>query len=328
MSSDTNPSQHPGWRKSNLLGTLAQRSRLVGGAAVIIASLGIGAVVGQQYKSRPQGSDVAFPTKALLGMSAPAGTWSQRVSEVGPGLQARRIFVGSFTGSLSLATTACNANMRPVLSFKEGSYSWADIAAGRADTQLQALHTKLVALPCAVYATIHHEPSSGASNHLAGENGSAAQYASAMAHAFPILGGTIIDPEVQVGPIGNGWWFNTKGGLSDAELKVWVSPSVLAASDFVASDTYQGKATAETVASKIKRMGAWARRVGTSVRGLGLGEFNMQTAQGVTDALAALGSDPLFVFGCLWNANGTGSANARVLTGDKLKAFQVGLANW
>jgi hypothetical protein len=268
-----------------------------------------------------------LPNKALLGMSAPVGTWDQRVKEVGPGLQARRIFVSSFTGSLSLATTACNAGMRPVISFKEGSFTWAQIASGAADSQLQALHTRLVALPCAVFATIHHEPASGAGTPLVGENGTAAQYAAAMAHAFPILGGMTTDPEVQVGPIGNGWWFNTKGGLSDAQLKVWLSPAVLAASDFVASDTYQGTASAETVASKIQRMGAWARRT-PGVRGLGLGEFNMQTPQGMTAALAALKADPMFLFGNVWNNNGTGAANAHVLTGAMLTAFQTGLKNW
>jgi hypothetical protein len=146
------------------------------------------------------------------------------------------------------------------------------------------------------------------------------------AHALPILGGAI-GGKVKVGPIGNGWWFNTQRGLTDAQLKVWVSPAVLAASDFVAADTYQGQATAETVASKINRMGAWARRT-PGVRGLGLGEFNMQTSQGMTDATAALASDPLFVFGCIWNMNGTGSANAHVLTGSMLTAFKSALAGW
>jgi hypothetical protein len=275
--------------------------------------------------SRPAGH-LPSGGRALLGMSAPSGLWSQRVSEVGAGLQARRIFLSSFTASLSLATTACNAGMSPVLSFKTGAYTWAQIAAGSADAALRALATKINALPCNSFVAIHHEPSSGASNPTGGEGGTAADYARMQAHALPLLGGAI-GGKVKVGPIGNGWWFNTRGGLTDAQLKVWVSPAVLAASDFVAADTYQGQATAETVASKINRMGAWARRT-TGVRGLGLGEFNMQTSQGMTDATTALGSDPLFEFGCIWNMDGTGSANAHVLTGSMLTAFKTALAGW
>jgi hypothetical protein len=268
----------------------------------------------------------ATPGRALLGMSAPNNLWSQRVSEVGAGLQARRIFLSSFTASLSLATTACNAGMSPVLSFKTSGYTWAQVASGSADAALRSLATKLNALPCNTFVAIHHEPASGAGTPLAGEGGSAADYAKMQAHALPILGGAI-GGKVKVGPIGNGWWFNTKGGLTDAELKVWVSPAVLAASDFVAADTYQGQSTAETVASKINRMGAWARRT-TGVRALGLGEFNMQTSQGMTDATTALRNDSLFAFGCIWNMDGTGAANAHVLTGAMLTEFKKALANW
>jgi hypothetical protein len=54
----------------------------------------------------------------------------------------------------------------------------------------------------------------------------------------------------------------------------------------------------------------------------------MQTAQGMTDATKALGADPLFAFGCVWNMDGTGAANAHVLTGETLNNFQSALADW
>jgi hypothetical protein len=301
--------------------------------AVSLAGIGLSGGVASASNDLKRGGPTATkkpaaatPGRALLGMSAPNGLWSQRVSEVGAGLQARRIFLSSFTASLSLATTACNAGMSPVLSFKTSPYTWAQVASGSADTALRSLATKINALPCNSFVAIHHEPSSGASTPATGEGGTAADYARMQAHALPILGGAI-GGKVKVGPIGNGWWFNTKGGLTDAQLKVWVSPAVLAASDFVAADTYQGQSTAETVASKINRMGAWARRT-TGVRGLGLGEFNMQTSQGMTDATTALRNDPLFAFGCIWNMDGTGSANAHVLTGAMLTAFKSALASW
>lgn len=309
------------------------RSALLSAAfAVCLAGTGLSASIAsastdvKQNPNAVKSAAAAAGPKALLGMSAPAASWSQRVSEVGPGLEARRVFFSSFTASISLATTACNAGMSPVMSFKTGSYTWAQVAAGSADAALRALATKINALPCDAFVAIHHEPSAGAGTPTAGEGGTAADFAKMQAHALPILGGAI-GGKVKVGPIGNGWWFNTKGGLTDAQLKVWVSPAVLAAADFVGADTYQGKSTAETVASKIQRMGAWARRT-TGVRALGLGEFNMQTTQGMTDATNALGSDPLFAFGCIWNMDGTGSANAHVLKGDMLTAFKTALSNW
>jgi hypothetical protein len=133
--------------------------------------------------------------------------------------------------------------------------------------------------------------------------------------------------KIEVGPIGNGWWYNTKGGLSDAELNAWLNPAVLAASDFVAADTYQGTATGVTVSSKIQNMGAWARST-PGVHALGLGEFYMQTPQGMTDATTALAADPLFAFGRVWNMDGTGSANAHVLTGEMLANFKAAFAGW
>ena len=304
--------------------------------AVAVSMVGIGfsgttasasnALTHQRSATQKPGKAAPPASKALLGMSAPSSLWAQRVSEVGTGLQVRRLFFADFSASLSMATTACNAGMSPVMSFKTGAYTWAQIAAGSADTALRALATKLNALPCNVFVAIHHEPSSGAGTPTAGELGSATDYANMQAHALPILGGTI-GGKVKVGPIGNGWWYNTKGGLSDAQLKVWLSPAVLAASDFVAADTYQGLATAETVASKIQRMGAWAGRT-AGVRALGLGEFNMQTAQGMTDATTALRASPLFAFGCIWNMDGTGAAHAHVLTGQMLTNFKTALANW
>jgi hypothetical protein len=302
--------------------------------ALSIASLGFSAGTASASTGLNQnptakhgsGTTSGHTPKALLGMSAPNNLWSQRVTDVGAGLKARRLFFADFGASLSLATTACNAGMSPVMSFKTGAYSWAQIAAGNADADLRALATKLNALPCNIFVTIHHEPAAGAGTPLVGEGGSATDYANMMAHALPILGGPI-GGKVKVGPIGNGWWFNTKGGLTDPELKVWVSPAVLAASDFVAADTYQGTTSAETVASKIQRMGAWARRT-PGVRGLGLGEFNMQTAQGMTDATTALAADPLFAFGCVWNMDGSGAANAHVLTGAMLANFKTALSHW
>ena len=256
--------------------------------------------------------------KAMLGMSAPNPLWAQRVSEVGSGLEARRLFFLDFAAGMGKAQEACDAGMYPVMSFKTGAYSWAQVAAGTADADLRALATRINALTCDVFVAIHHEPEG---------DGTAADWSAMQVHALPILGGAI-GGKVKVGVIGNGWWWSGEAkGYTDAQIAAWVTPGVLQVSDVIAGDTYQGSATGEEVATKITRMGAWARRIG-GVRALGLGEFNTQTAQGITNATTALGQDSLFAWGCLWNADGTGSANATVLTGDRLTAFRSALASW
>jgi hypothetical protein len=262
---------------------------------------------------------VVVPTKkALLGMSAPANLWDQRVAEVGPGLQARRIFLSSFTASLGTAQEACADGMYPVLSFKTGGYSWAQVAAGNADADLRALAARLEALPCDSFAAIHHEPA---------KDGAASDWAKMQAHALPIVGGAI-GGKVKVGVIANGWWWSaTNQGYTDAEIAAYIPPAVIAVSDVIASDTYQTCDTCEEPAPKMKRMAEWARRVG-GVRALGIGEFNGHTAASITNAAAALGADPLFAWGCVWNSDGGDGGIATPLEGDRLEAFKKALANW
>jgi hypothetical protein len=251
--------------------------------------------------------------KAMLGMSAPAALWDQRVKEVGPGLQARRIFLTSFDAGLSLPTKACNDGMYPVISIKPGSYSWTQVAGGQADSAIKSMATKLAALPCDVFVTVSHEPYG---------DGAPADWAKMEAHALPLLGS---DPGVKVGVIANGWfWSSTKKGLSDAEIAEYIPRSVIDVSDVIGADTYQTNPIGETAGDKMRNLAAWARRVG-GVKGLGVGEFNAPTAGGVTDATSALGSDPMFEWGCLWNTTQT---IATVLTGDRLTAFKQALANW
>ena len=260
----------------------------------------------------PAAAAVVTP-KALLGMSSPADLWDKRVSEVGSGLQARRLFFTGFDASLNLATKACAAGMYPIMSFKTGSYSWAQVAAGNADAALKTLNTRLTALNCDVFVAIHHEPA---------KDGTAADWSKMQVHALPILG---VGADVKVGVIGNGWWWSaTSQGYTDAEIAAWITPAVIKVSDVIAGDTYQSTTTSEEAAPKMIRMGSWARRVG-GVKALGVGEFNGPTAIGITHAAAALKADPLFAWGCMWNSTG---GIATVLTGDRLAAFRTALAGW
>jgi hypothetical protein len=264
--------------------------------------------------SMPAGPDHLTPGgKAMLGMSSPAQFWDTRVSEVGSGLQARRIFLNGFDASLTLVQKACSAGMYPIVSYKTGSYSWAQVAGGSADAALRAANAKLAALSCDVFVAVHHEPE---------QDGTAAGWAAMQVHALPILG---VGADVQVGVIGNGWWWSaTNQGYTDAEIAAWITPAVIKVSDVIAGDTYQSTTTSEEAGPKITRMGAWARRVG-GVKALGVGEFNGPTAIGITNATKALAADPLFAWGCMWNSTG---GIATVLTGARLTAFQTALANW
>ena len=248
-------------------------------------------------------------------MSAPVQFWDERVREVGPGLQARRLFFTSFDASLAKATEACAAGMYPVMSFKTGAYSWSQVATGNADAALRALATRLTALPCDVFVAIHHEPA---------KDGVPADWAALQVHALPMIGGAL-GGKIKVGVIGNGWWFSPSNkGLSDAEIAAYITPAVKAASDVIASDTYQMTEGSEEAAPKIIGMAEWARRTG-GVRALGLGEFNAATPAAITNATNALAADPMYAWGCLWNPD---LNTVHILSGDRLVAFKAALANW
>jgi hypothetical protein len=118
-----------------------------------------------------------------------------------------------------VATQACNAGMYPVISFKTGSYTWSQVAAGKAETALRSMATKLAALPCDVFVAVAHEPDG---------DGTPADWSSMRVHALPLLGP---DPGVKVGVIGNGWWWSTTSkGLSDAQIVQWIGPCHLVTS--------------------------------------------------------------------------------------------------
>jgi hypothetical protein len=283
------------------------------GAPLAGPAPGKSAPVAVALQAAPVAASVAAPRKAKLGMSAPAGLWNTRVREVGSGLQARRIFLGSFTASLSLPTQACRARMYPVISFKTGSYTWGQVARGKADAKLRSMARKLAALPCNVFVAVHHEPA---------KDGTPRAWSRMQAHALPLLGRY---KGVKVGVIANGWWWSrTNHRLTKAQIAKWIPRSVIRVSDVIAADTYQSSVNGEEASVKMRRMAHWARNVG-GVKALGIGEFNSPTAIGITHAVGRLAAEPLFAWGCVWNTN---LGFARVLTGARLTAFRKALAAW
>jgi hypothetical protein len=283
-------------------------------AAVAVASaIVLGVTTAPVVGAAPGGAAAAAAKKAKLGMSAPVGAWDTRVREVGSGLQARRIFLNSFTSSLALPTKACHAGMYPVISFKTGSYTWAQVVHGKADAHLRSMAKKLAALPCHVFVAVHHEPYG---------DGTPRSWSRMQAHALPILGK---HKGVKVGVIANGWWWSKgKHRLTRAQIAKWIPRSVINVSNVIAADTYQSSASGEEASVKMKRMARWAHRVG-GIKRLGIAEFNSPTAIGITHAVHELATEPLFRWGCIWNTTG---GIATVLTGARLTAFQKALAAW
>jgi len=251
-------------------------------------------------------------------MSAPSTEWSARLAETG-GVDARRIFgdLGSPTSAIRVATSEVAAGRMPVVSFKVPNNDWAGVAAGTYDAQLRDVTARLAALPGQVFVTLHHEPSG---------DGTPADYSAMLAHALPILGAPT---NVLAGPIVNGfWWSNGNQGLTDAEIAQWLPTNVLAVSEVVAADTYQGGTTAkpgENAGVKITNMSAWATRVG--VAHLGIGEYNGLDAASISAAGTAVLADPRFSFACAFNSNVNNRADVSwQLTGDRLTAFQATVA--
>jgi hypothetical protein len=260
-------------------------------------------------------SVAATSTTVRIGMSAPAGEWSARLSESG-GVDARRIFgdLGSPSSAMKLATSEVAAGRMPILSFKVPTNDWAGAGTGAYDAQLRDVTARLAALPGRVFVTLHHEPTG---------DGTPADYAAMLTHALPIMGAPA---NVDAGPIANGfWWSNGNQGLTDAEISQWLPARVLAASEVVAADTYQGGTTAkpgENAGVKIANMSKWAARVG--VARLGIGEYNGLNAAAISAAGNAVLADPRFSFAAAFNSNVNNREGVSwQLTGDRLTAFKA-----
>ncbi len=266
----------------------------------------------------PQPTPAPAQARTVIGMSAPSGEWSARLAETG-NVDSRRIFgtLGSPDAAIKLAAGEVKAGRMPVVSFKVPSNDWAGMGAGKYDTQLRGIASRLAALGGHVFVTVHHEPQG---------DGTPADFASMMRHALPILGAA---PSVDAGPIINGFWFtNGPRHLTDAQLAQWLPADVLAKAEIVAADCYQGgsnEAPGESAAPKIVNLSKWATRVG--IKKLGLGEYNGFTAGAITDAGNAVLSDPRFVFADVFNSNRNNEpGEALQLVGDRLTAFKATVA--
>lgn len=246
-----------------------------------------------------------------FGMSAPADKWNERLAQVGSAhIKFRRIFLQDFDDSLTKVSEAINAGMTPVISWKTGGYSWAQVAAGSADSKLNSLVARLNAISGPKFLAIHHEPAG---------DGSASDYVAMQLHALPILKTA---NNVTVGVIGNGWWWSARNqGYTDAEIAQWIPSSLKNICDVIAADTYQDEGLEEDGSVKAARLAAWAKRTG-GVNAVGIGEFNGFTASSITNVMNVVKADPLFKWALVWNSGPSGLGTP--LEGARLQAFITG----
>lgn len=266
------------------------------------------------------------PTTAapLLGMSAPADVWGQRKREVeatGGKLQARRIFLGSLGAGLSLVQAAHREGLLPVVSFKVGD--WGDVAAGQSDNALRTLADRLAALGKPVVIALHHEPDQKATPADIGEGGTAQEFAAMQARALPILKSA---PNVQVAVIMNGWWWDEKGGFTDAEIEAWLPAHLRKQLDVIAADDYSPAGGRPSVVKTRGRV-EWAKRVG-HVKATGVGEFNGFVPSDLADLIAYAKTEPLFRGGWLLVWNSAGDSYLPLTETGLLDDFQALLKSW
>ena len=274
---------------------------------------------GRPFRDREFRDRVVYRVKGggapLIGMSAPAGVWAQRLSEVGPGVAARRIFADLAKGPTSeirRVEEAHAAGMLPVISYKVGG----DIEGavnGRYNAVAEQAAAKLASYGLPTAVAFWHEPHNDMTTD---------QYVAASKQLLPVFK----RGELRVGPILNGFLLDTERLRAtwdkycpDDLFEIW---------DWVGLDTYQmGSLSApgkRNPADRIYALSAYVKARGYADKPLGVGEYNAFSAEAIAATGEALLSTPNVWFGCVWNSK---LERDYVLTGDRLAAFQQTLAD-
>jgi len=256
---------------------------------------------------------VTFPgrlTKPRIGMSAPAANWTQRVSEVGPGLKARRIYADLANGAtdqIDLCTQAIQAGMLPLISYKVGGDA-AGAASGTWNAIAAQAATNLNNLGSPIAVCFWHEPYGDLTP---------TQYVNASKQILPAFNAK---PNLSVGPILNGWLLDNR--VTDFES---FCPDSLAKGgywDWIGIDTYQaGTSTSPSTpwpGDRIPELVAYTEGRGLTMPLL-IGEYNGYIAAAITDAGNRILAQPRIWCACVWNSTG---GLGEVLSGDRLTAFQ------
>lgn len=234
----------------------------------------------------------------VLGMSAPADLWSQRLREVGSeGITARRIF-GDLTNDgrsqSDLIEAAVAAGMLPVVSYK-GVPTAANV---------KAVRDYLASLGVPVRATYWHEPHG---DMTPAEFRTRSQTFLAVKSA-----------QVRVGPILNGWLLDRRR----ADFVSYTSPELIAAWDFLGLDVYQSDA-ASTIypGHRIPALMEVLTAAGRPDMPVVVGEYNGWTAEAIAESGRIFLDCPNVKVACMWNSGPTGLGIP--LEGARLAAFKA-----
>ena len=134
-----------------------------------------------------------------------------------------------------------------------------------------------------------------------------------------------------LGTTDNGFpWSNKWGKLTDAQLATYYTPALLAATDFLGGDFYDGATNSnvgEPAAVKLANFEAWAARVAPG-KPLGVGEWNAVTATDIHAGWTVLRQGG-WVIACIFNSGANNRddlpsslGGSWVLRGDRLAAFR------
>lgn len=280
--------------------------------------------------------------KVILGLAV--DDWAARTAETGP-VGALRSYSGTWSpsGVLSDSATAHSRGVIPYVSCKTNPSTWAQVAAGALDADIDQLANNLDALGYPVRFTVHHEPA-GKTAAGAGDNGTPIEWSQMLTRVFTRM--RAITSNVVYGPTDNGYKWSAKGqGWPDSELNQVYTDSLLAVCDVIGADCYDGSKQSspqvwgEPAYIKAQRMIAWADRRGWNGP-LDLGEWNFIRPQDCTAMWATLSGAPdYFWLACCFDSdtnnrtdipNPPGHWNFThdyATTNDRLNAFKAALTD-
>jgi hypothetical protein len=248
----------------------------------------------------------------IIGMSAPAGEWAQRVKDVGSSVKARRIYADLSAGGndqQKLIDASFKAGQMPVISYKVGG-DYAGAKSGKYDAAAKQAAAMIAAYGQPATVTILHEPQGDVS---------AADFVAIQKRLVPLFQ----TGKIRVGPFLNGFLLDrqadtTFASFAPAELlKMW---------DFLGMDTYESGTAAAPgktkPADRIPELVAWEKRHSTTLP-VAIGEYNGYSAATIKAVGDTVYATPQVWLALMWNSNGAGKG--AVLTGTRLSAFQATL---
>lgn len=261
------------------------------------------------------------PAKKIVGMSAGASVWSQRLAEVGPnGITARRIFAdltSSGQDQSDLIEQAIAAGMMPVVSYKLPTpYNHSAVTAGTYDASAVAAGNYLASLGVPVAFTIWHEPRGD----IPGP-----QYLVMHKRLMPL----IKDGRSALlgGPILNGWML-TGSSTVQTEFRTFVDPAALAMWDWFGIDTYQSGTPSNPGSiypgHRVAPMVSLLNSFSEGSKPLLIGEYNGFSGESLAESGEIFLSTPTLWVVCFWNSQAEGDKGTPLVPGtERMEAFQA-----